>query len=1021
MYSDVFDKDSKAPKQTVEYYKKVQKTTTRTVYQDGKNPEHKVQTETYIKRGNNQRRNSKQNISSSNNRNTLSNSNNYGSNYKTNSTNSQKYSINSQNYTYNSKNEFKSKNYISNTKNNTYLSNRTNNFSSQNQRSNRNQMDFKESRSYDTTKNKDSYKFTGTVRQNANYQNNASTNEFVNRNGRNIDKYERNQEQKLYNKSQPKPIIKTERIIIRIQNKRRRKGDPVENFEYHETKDVKRNDKDSIVVHRRWGDPYYQLIDHRKKYSSYTAGLRGYRYSSGTEEDDYFSKTRNRTIDTDREDKYRYRNSIENNRPQKINASRITASSKNYNNYKTQTQETQSSRGYGNYGTQTQGTQSTRDYANYKTLTQTSQGTQNSRNLPSNKYNETHKRFEMTQKVDERRRYNPKGGYEGRYTEGAKRNTDYNSKRTEISSTTTKQTYTNTRNTSYNRNINDNVITNNNKRDSTPLNGRKYQVTESKREERKYNNIPYQKKTKENVTERTYKREINSKYGQNADNKNNSLNTEKYNRRNTNDSINKRISEKSYKREEFDSNKYKRRSNASNQNNQEQTEEIYERRTEKYQQGRYPSNKYGRGGENVDNNTRGYDQNYGKQSESIEIREKRYGQNVYGQGEENVDNNTRGYDQNYGKQSESIEIREKRYGQDEYGQGEENIDNNTRGYDQNYGKQSENIEIREKRYGQDEYGQGEENEGERFGPNYGQQGENLYQQEQLHYAQQINDQQQHQQQLMEEEGRHYCPVHGYHNIYDEEDQKEIQKYERIEGDTEGEYEQGGGMYEQRQRYELMEQGQRDLEQGGYGQDQALLQQEQGQGYGRQGPGFIEDRRGIGQEEGLMGQRSNERYELIQEQINNGQRQNIIEDNMNLQGQEREVNNYRFYESKNVTTDVENNNLLNERNIIRNEGNINSMKVDNFVGRGSGIPQEGVIDLSRIYIATKVTPVYSEIIDQQLQNMNYNESHVCHICGTPFNDEQFNNENEQGQGFVYNPSPYQEEGVDQQQYDGYGEY
>ena len=947
MYSDVFDKDSKAPKQTVEYYKKVQKTTTRTVYQDGKNPEHKVQTETYIQRGNNQRRNSKQNISSSNNRNTLSNSNNYGSNYKTNSTNSQKYSINSQNYTYNSKNEFKSKNYISNTKNNTYLSNRTNNFSSQNQSSNRNQMDFKESRSYDTTKNKDSYKFTGTVRQNANYQNNASTNEFVNRNGRNIDKYERNQEQKLYNKSQPKPIIKTERIIIRIQNKRRRKGDPVENFEYHETKDVKRNDKDSIVVHRRWGDPYYQLIDHRKKYSSYTAGLRGYRYSSGTEEDDYFSKTRNRTIDTDREDKYRYRNSIENNRPQKINASRITASSKNYNNYKTQTQETQSSRGYGNYGTQTQGTQSTRDYANYKTLTQTSQGTQNSRNLPSNKYNETHKRFEMTQKVDERRRYNPKGGYEGRYTEGAKRNTDYNSKRTEISSTTTKQTYTNTRNTSYNRNINDNVITNNNKRDSTPLNGRKYQVTESKREERKYNNIPYQKKTKENVTERTYKREINSKYGQNADNKNNSLNTEKYNRRNTNDSINKRISEKSYKREEFDSNKYKRRSNASNQNNQEQTEEIYERRTEKYQQGRYPSNKYGRGGENVDNNTRGYDQNYGKQSES--------------------------------------------------------------------------IEIREKRYGQDEYGQGEENEGERFGPNYGQQGEDLYQQEQLHYAQQINDQQQHQQQLMEEEGRHYCPVHGYHNIYDEEDQKEIQKYERREGDTEGEYEQGGGMYEQRQRYELMEQGQRDLEQGGYGQDQALLQQEQGQGYGRQGPGVIEDRRGIGQEEGLMGQRSNERYELIQEQINNGQRQNIIEDNMNLQGQEREVNNYRFYESKNVTTDVENNNLLNERNIIRNEGNINSMKVDNFVGRGSGIPQEGVIDLSRIYIATKVTPVYSEIIDQQLQNMNYNESHVCHICGTPFNDEQFNNENEQGQGFVYNPSPYQEEGVDQQQYDGYGEY
>lgn len=53
MYSDVIEIDKIPPKQNVEYYRKVQKTTSRTVYEDGKKPQHKEETKTYVERSNN--------------------------------------------------------------------------------------------------------------------------------------------------------------------------------------------------------------------------------------------------------------------------------------------------------------------------------------------------------------------------------------------------------------------------------------------------------------------------------------------------------------------------------------------------------------------------------------------------------------------------------------------------------------------------------------------------------------------------------------------------------------------------------------------------------------------------------------------------------------------------------------------------------------------------------------------------------------------------------------------------------
>ena len=145
--------------------------------------------------------------------------------------------------------------------------------------------------------------------------------------------------------------------------------------------------------------------------------------------------------------------------------------------------------------------------------------------------------------------------------------------------------------------------------------------------------------------------------------------------------------------------------------------------------------------------------------------------------------------------------------------------------------------------------------------------------------------------------------------------------------------------------------------------------------------------------------------------------------MNVQGQDNLVDNYRFYESKYITSSSGNTNILNQRNYMsnmNNQSNINTIKFNNIYGRGSGMSQREGIDLSKIYIATKITPVYSEIIDQQFQNLNCSQTQVCNICGNPYDDVQLINEQqqEQGQGFACNPYPIQGEMMEQQFYGDY---
>ena len=91
MYSDVIEIDKIPPKQNVEYYRKVQKTTSRTVYEDGKKPQHKEETKTYVERSNNLNQKSGQFVPTSNYRNNIS-----GSKY--NNLLNQKNQTNSKNY-----------------------------------------------------------------------------------------------------------------------------------------------------------------------------------------------------------------------------------------------------------------------------------------------------------------------------------------------------------------------------------------------------------------------------------------------------------------------------------------------------------------------------------------------------------------------------------------------------------------------------------------------------------------------------------------------------------------------------------------------------------------------------------------------------------------------------------------------------------------------------------------------------------------------------------------------------------
>ena len=128
-----------------------------------------------------------------------------------------------------------------------------------------------------------------------------------------------------------------------------------------------------------------------------------------------------------------------------------------------------------------------------------------------------------------------------------------------------------------------------------------------------------------------------------------------------------------------------------------------------------------------------------------------------------------------------------------------------------------------------------------------------------------------------------------------------------------------------------------------------------------------------------------------------QEQNIINDpnycpihGYHGQGNYNEIDNYKFHESKELSRKSQNLNanvntninikkqtaINTEENINSNYANINTMNQEQ-INQG----EEGY-DMSKLYIATKVIPVYSEMLDQQFQA----HTHVCRVCGNPFGDQ-----------------------------------
>lgn len=108
-----------------------------------------------------------------------------------------------------------------------------------------------------------------------------------------------------------------------------------------------------------------------------------------------------------------------------------------------------------------------------------------------------------------------------------------------------------------------------------------------------------------------------------------------------------------------------------------------------------------------------------------------------------------------------------------------------------------------------------------------------------------------------------------------------------------------------------------------------------------------------------------------------------------QGEYEDIENYRFYESKSVSRrNVENINTdvnMQNQNIVNMEDNqayIAEMNQEQMA-QAEAQQEEGGYDMSKLYIATRITPVYSEMLDQRFQT----HTHVCRVCGNPFDENE----------------------------------
>ena len=400
MYSDKLDEDYSRASQKVDYYKKVEKTITKTVIKDGSKPStQKVVSTTIIKDGNNPEQVSKKIYSSKNygGSQILQNSQKYGNSgkYKPGGSSQISQSIVKSSYSkyntgtkpssqtinisskYNSKTTDQiSKKAISST--NTHIANKVKDLDQK-----YGAGVVKSTRSL-SSGNKEKFTYAGTVKEKQNYVYYVSGIGYVTKDGAEKAKQERPK-----SKPVPQPILRNERNVIKIITKRKeRTGEKVENYEYQESKDIRDRNRDTIVIHRRLGDPYYQLIGDRKRFSSYTSGTRGYKsnYSLGNKDYgiDSLSKGKSNTLQIEN----KYRNKTESKRGTILTGKYKSSSSTN------------------KYQTNTQSISSAKE----------SQSTLNNKNYGRSKYNS---KYQKNVHIEEsRKKYAPKGKYEKSYTEG---------------------------------------------------------------------------------------------------------------------------------------------------------------------------------------------------------------------------------------------------------------------------------------------------------------------------------------------------------------------------------------------------------------------------------------------------------------------------------------------------------------------------------------------------------------------------------------------------------------------------
>ena len=129
------------------------------------------------------------------------------------------------------------------------------------------QRGIKQNRSFSS---KQKYSFGGRVREKNNYVYYVSGVGYVNKNGDN--QQEKREKNVIKINQRPKPIV--------IQSKEDEKEEIrelIDNYQYHETKDVKRKNKETTVTHLRLCEPFYHTRSgrSRKRYSSYTEMPRG--------------------------------------------------------------------------------------------------------------------------------------------------------------------------------------------------------------------------------------------------------------------------------------------------------------------------------------------------------------------------------------------------------------------------------------------------------------------------------------------------------------------------------------------------------------------------------------------------------------------------------------------------------------------------------------------------------------------------------------------------------------------------